>query len=106
MIKGFPPWIRAKTNSKSKRKEKEREAGKIKWDISSIAWLMAVDIGSEQMDATPFWSRDFFSDTTHFLLIKFVLHYAEYFKQHFSEGLFIVGSNFRNEHLLGKALLP
>lgn len=57
------------------------------------------------MDATPLGGGGIFSDMTHFPLIKFVLHYAEYFKQHFPEGLFIVGSNFRNECLLGKALL-
>lgn len=48
------------------------------------------------------WDGGFFyGDRTHFLLIKSVLRYAEYFKQNIPEMVFIVGSNFRNEHLLG-----
>jgi len=42
--------------------------------------------------------------TTHFLLIEFVLHYAEYFKWHFPEGFLIADSTFRNEHLLDNSL--
>lgn len=113
MIKGFAPWIRAKTNSKSEREEKEREAGKIKRGVSSIARLRescGYWSGADGCDSV--LEAGFFSDTlcefitTHFLLIKFALHYAEYFKQRFPEGLFLVGSSFRNKHSLGKALLP
>lgn len=60
MIKGFLPQIRTKSNSKRKRKEIEREAGKNKMDISSMAQLMTGDIVWKQMDEASFWRQDFF----------------------------------------------
>ena len=68
-----------------------------------------MDVGWEQMASVV--EAAFFGGTlcefitTHFLLIKFVLCYAGYFKQCFPEGLFLVGSNFRKKRSLGKALL-
>lgn len=49
----------AKSNSESKRKEIEREAGKIRWAISSIAQLTTGDNVWKQMDETSSWRQDF-----------------------------------------------
>lgn len=107
MIKSFPPWIGAKTNSRSKRKEeaKETENKAGHFQPSPASRELGMSVKGRRMHYGGRFLRtpcDFI--TTHFLLIEFVLLYAEYFNQCFLEGLFIADSNFRNEHLLGNAL--